>query len=189
MKFDRRGSTELTPADHVHDFDTGDQGLSYFGAIWCACVRKVIARQALRDHATCGQATFRQALVFAASGQPYQSARKVRPPLPRSSPTRGWLSRCRSRTRHSGRPSWTGMPGSAGYSPAGSRADRSGGPPEPAAQDRPRGWPDDAGRPGQVRAAAAIRHAGGDRHRGDGYCHRRSDRSARPQRRQAIQCR
>jgi hypothetical protein len=28
-------------------------------------------------------------------------------------------------------------------------------------QDRPRGWPDDARRPGQVRAAAALRHAGG----------------------------
>jgi hypothetical protein len=31
--------------------------------------------------------------------------------------------------------------------------------PEPAAQDRPRGWPDDARRPGQVRASAALRHA------------------------------
>jgi hypothetical protein len=34
---------------------------------------------------------------------------------------------------------------------------RAAGSPEPAAQDRPRGRPDDARRPGEVRAAAALR--------------------------------
>jgi hypothetical protein len=40
-----------------------------------------------------------------------------------------------------------------------------------AAQDRPRGRPDDARRPGQVRVAAALRHLGSTGHRGHGHRH------------------
>ncbi len=58
----------------------------------------------------------------------------------------------------------------AGARPAFRR--RAVGAPESPAQDRPRGWPDDTRRPGQVRGAAALRHPGRARHRGYGHRHR-----------------
>ena len=48
---------------------------------------------------------------------------------------------------------------------------RAAGSPESVAQDRPRGRPDDARRPGQVRAATALRHPGGAGHRRHGHRH------------------
>ncbi|WP_407320739.1 DUF4158 domain-containing protein [Klebsiella quasipneumoniae] len=44
----------------------------------------------------------------------------------------------------------------------------------------PRGRPDDTRRPGQIRAATALRHSRGAGHRGHGHRHRRNHRPARP---------